>query len=136
MKRVHVLRLPGGAEAARSDEAIYIADGHYRSDSRVWLQPVPGDGSSVSVESVEPPPVVPTEVTMRQARLALRRAGKYGQIQAALNQLPEPAKTDAQIEWEYSSTLQRSHPLVATIGDALGLTAQQLDELFITASTL
>ena len=79
---------------------------------------------------------VPQEVTMRQARLALLENGLLANVQPAINSLPEPDKTKAQIEWEYSNALQRSNPFVATLGTALGLSSQDLDDLFIQASTL
>ena len=78
----------------------------------------------------------PQEVTMRQARLALLENGLLANVQPAINSLPEPDKTKAQIEWEYSNALQRSNPFVATLGTALGLSSQDLDDLFIQASTL
>ena len=51
-----------------------------------------------------PPPVpVPASVTMRQARLVpCWRMVCMGNVAAAINSLPEPAKPRAQIEWEYS----------------------------------
>ena len=79
---------------------------------------------------------VPREVTMRQARLALLENGLLANVQPAINSLPEPDKTKAQIEWEYSNALQRSNPFVAVLGTALGLSSQDLDDLFIQASSL
>lgn len=89
-------------------------------------------------EWVEPDPVIyiPQEVTMRQARLALLENGLLANVQPAINSLPEPDKTKAQIEWEYSNALQRSNPFVAVLGAALGLSSQDLDDLFIQASAL
>jgi hypothetical protein len=81
-------------------------------------------------------PPVPFEVTMRQARLALFGAGLLGGVQAAIDALSEPTKTAAQIEWDYSNTLQRTNPFVATLGGALGLTSAQIDDLFIAAEKL
>lgn len=79
---------------------------------------------------------VPQEVTMRQARLALLDAGLLSSVQVAINSLPEPDKTKAQIEWDYSNALQRGNPFVATLGTALGLNEESLDNLFITAAKL
>ena len=89
-------------------------------------------------EWVAPPEVVyvPQEVTMRQARLALLDTGLLSSVQPAINSLPEPDKTRAQIEWDYSNALQRGNPFVATLGTALGLNEQALDNLFITAAKL
>lgn len=79
---------------------------------------------------------VPQEITMRQARLALLDIGLLANVQTAINTLPEPDKTKAQIEWEYSNALQRDNPFVTTLGTALGLSSDDIDNLFITASGL
>jgi hypothetical protein len=84
----------------------------------------------------QPTPAIPQEVTMRQARLALLENGLLANVQPAINSLPEPDKTKAQIEWDYSNALQRSNPFVAVLGTALGLSSQDLDDLFIQASAL
>ena len=82
------------------------------------------------------PAIVPQEVTMRQARLALLDAGLLANVQTAINSLPEPAKTKAQIEWDYSNALQRDNSFVSVLGAALGLNETALDNLFIAASKL
>ena len=82
------------------------------------------------------PATVPQEITMRQARLALLDIGLLANVQTAINTLPEPDKTKAQIEWEYSNALQRNNPFVTTLGTALGLSSDDIDNLFITASGL
>ena len=83
-----------------------------------------------------PPAIVPAEVTMRQARLALHAAGKLDAVNAAINALPDPPKTAALIEWEYSNSVRRDSQFVALLGPALGLDAAGLDALFISASKL
>jgi hypothetical protein len=82
------------------------------------------------------PPLVPQEVTMRQARLALLGAGLLAQIDPAIETLSSPQKEVARIEWDYSSAVKRDQPLVAVLGAELGLTSAQLDQLFITAAGL
>jgi hypothetical protein len=79
---------------------------------------------------------VPKAVTMRQARLALLGAGLLGQVEDALNSMPEPHKSAAKITWEFSGEVQRYNGLVSQLGPALGLTEEQLDQLFIQASKL
>ena len=106
------------------------------------LKAVSGDQSRLWFDRdtirVLPPVVVPvpTEVTMRQARLALHAAGKLTAVNAAINALPDPTKTAALIEWEYSSTVRRDSRFVALLGPALGLDAAGLDALFIAAAKL
>lgn len=80
--------------------------------------------------------LVPGAVTMRQARLALMGAGKLATVEAAIDALPEPNRTAARIEWDYSSEVQRHHGLVAALGPTLGMTSEQVDQLFVTAAAL
>lgn len=83
-----------------------------------------------------PPPVIPQSVTMRQARLALHASGLLASVQPAINALPEPQRTQAQIEWDYSNGLERGNAFVATLGAALGLNAAGIDALFVQAAKL
>lgn len=83
-----------------------------------------------------PPPVVPSAVTMRQARLALLGAGLLSSIDAAIAALPSPQKEAAAIEWEYSQEVQRHNGFVSLLAPALGLTDAQTDALFLQAKTL
>ena len=98
--------------------------------SRLWFD---GDVVRVLPPAIAP---VPDEVTMRQARLALHAAGKLAAVNAAINALPDPPKTAALIEWEYSSTVRRDSQFVALLGPALGLDSAALDALFVAASKL
>ena len=108
-------------------EALSIVGG---DQSRLWI-----DGAEIRVLPM-PPAIVPQEVTMRQARLALHAAGKLTAVNAAIAALPDPPKTAALIEWEYSSTVRRDSQFVAMLGPALGLDAAGLDALFIAAAKL
>ncbi len=82
------------------------------------------------------PSNVPASVTMRQARMALLAQGVLSQVDSAINNLPDPQKTAARIEWEYSNEVQRNNPFVALLGAALDMNAAQLDDLFIQAKAL
>lgn len=76
----------------------------------------------------------PHEVTMRQARRALHVAGLLSAVDAAIASLPEPQRTAAAIDWEFSSTVRRDNPTFSAVSAALGLSSDQLDGLFISAS--
>lgn len=82
------------------------------------------------------PPYVPDVVTMRQARLALLSWGLLDDITQVINALPSPQKEEALIEWEYSQEVQRHNGFVGILAPSLGLNEEQLDQLFILASSL
>lgn len=79
---------------------------------------------------------VPRAVTMRQARLALLRAGLLSAVNAAVAAAPSAEGEAARIEWEYGSVVERDSPLIASFSEALSLTDQQVDDLFTMAATL
>ena len=76
-----------------------------------------------------PPPVA---VSMLQARLAINAAGLRSKVDAALS----AASQDVQDYWNLSPTIERSHPIVAQICAALGLTDAQMDQLFKAAANI
>lgn len=83
------------------------------------------------------PTIIIADVTPRQIRQALILSGvSLATIEAALNSLSEPTKSLAIAEWEYSNIFQRNRPLVASVGQMLGWTNQQLDDLWLFAATL
>jgi len=87
----------------------------------------------VEIVPVEP---VPKTCTMRQGRLALNRAGKLSMIDAAIASLPSPQREEAEIEWEYALELERAWPTLQLLGTAIGLTDEEMDDLFRLAVTL
>lgn len=82
-------------------------------------------------------PIIP-DVTPRQIRqaLVLTDGITIEMVEAALETLPEPTKTLARIEWEYSVAFQRNRPLVTQVGLMLGWTEEQLDNLWLLAGSL
>lgn len=110
-------------------------------DSLAYLLPIgvnkisDSDAEKIKLEQSNKS-VIPASVTMRQARLALLAAGKLAQVEAAINSLPEPQKSEAKIEWEYSAEVVRNKPFVQSLGAALGLSDDDLDSLFIEAVKL
>lgn len=81
-------------------------------------------------------PVIP-DVTPRQFRQALVLSGiSATDIVTMIETQPEPLRSLALIEWEYSTAFIRSNPLVNQLAPALGFTSQQLDDLWLLAGTL
>lgn len=77
-----------------------------------------------------------TQVTMRQARLLFLSKGILGSIESHINNLPEPHKTAAQIEWEYATHVEKDNPIVQMLAEQLELSPETIDEWFEEAATL
>lgn len=109
------------ADPANSDYAAYLR----------WLEegntPLPAD---------PPPSDIPVVVSMRQARLALLAAGYLSQVNAAVSAMQGAEGDAARIEWEYAQEVRRDSALVASLSSALGLTEEQLDDLFTSGAKL
>lgn len=74
---------------------------------------------------------IPQHVTIRQAELALREAGYL----AAVKTWVEGLNGDLQSYWLRSPTIHRGHAFVESARVELGITQQQMDNLFILAAT-
>jgi len=88
-------------------------------------------GEPVAEDEVQGTIAVPRAVTMRQARLALLAEGHLATVDATLSQ-----DTAAKIQWEYATHVYRTEALVGQMAQLLGMSDQQLDELFIAAYKL
>lgn len=75
--------------------------------------------------------VVPTKITRLQAKLQLLEIG-------LLDEVEEMVKQDRKVElyWTDAQSIERNHPILNQMVIALGLTSEQLDNLFIEASKL
>jgi hypothetical protein len=74
----------------------------------------------------------------RQIRLWLLGLGvTESMILAQINSIPDAMTRAATlIEYEYALSFERSHQFVDSVGSALGLSSDQIDEGFIYASTI
>lgn len=76
--------------------------------------------------------VIIPAITRAQGRLALHRAGLLEQVETVIAQ----ADAESRIWYADAQEWQRNHPVVISMGAAVGLTAAQIDELFTVASGL
>lgn len=82
-------------------------------------------------------PVIILPVTPRQFRQALVLSGvDIAVIESAIDQLSEPTRSLAKIEWEYSTAFLRSNALVNQMGPSLGFDSEALDNLWLLAGSL
>lgn len=130
----YILKRADGATVGMTRHPITVIGGLWQAQDSRWLDPLPGDGSTVEVL-----PEVPEKVTARQAVEALLRSGvTEAQIEASLAAIPDAAqRAIAQNLWRRSNDFERTNPvLIALATQSLGMTEAQLDQLFITAATL
>jgi hypothetical protein len=93
---------------------------------REWL-----DAGSPQPEPYVAPPPPPLVVTKVQALVALHRTGKLDAVKAAVAADPE-----MQIWFDSAQTWQRDNPRILAMGQQLGLSSQDLDNLFALAKTV
>ena len=82
------------------------------------------------------PKEVPTEVPLWAFRAMLAVSGIAAQVDGLIVALPEPQRTVASTQWVYGNFIVRNHPMIEALGSQLGLTADQIDDIFIQASKL
>jgi len=92
------------------------------------------------------PPMAPPELTAeekraampnltaRQLRLGLLHLGKLGGVPEAIAALPEPEKSQAEIEWQFASEFRRLHPLIVQLLPILGLADEDVDQAWLEFS--
>ncbi len=77
------------------------------------------------------------DVTPRQIRQALILSGiTMDMIDEQLALLPEPKKSLAKVEWDYSIAVKRTNPLVNDMAALFGWSSAQVDALWIMAQRL
>lgn len=70
-------------------------------------------------------------ITPLQAKLQLHAMGLFDEVEAMV-----AADRGVQLYWECALEIQREHPTLMAIATQLGLTSEQLDEMFMEASRL
>lgn len=81
-----------------------------------------------SPEPAQPDQTMPT-LTARQLRLGL--LDYLDQVEQIIANSDDRA---LQIEWEYATEFERNHPAIVSIGEAIGLTPEQIDAMWINAA--
>ena len=111
-------------QAVNPDNLIALTQEQW--DARLSTPYIDG---TVIVPAPPTPLSIPT-LSMRQARLALLNMTLLDDVEAAIT------TTEHRIWWDYSTTVERSNPLVISVLTALGKTSAEIDEMFITATLI
>lgn len=101
-----------------------------RAAVEAWI----ADGKPVLPYEPPPPPPLPP-LSARQLRLGLVAAGIMpSQVDTAIAEIQDANdRAIAEIEWEYATQFERDHPLIDQVGAALGLTPEQIDDMWQAA---
>lgn len=89
------------------------------------------DNGFITEESDQQLNNIPQEITMRQARLQLLEVGLLDDVEALV-----ALDRNSQIEWEYANEVYRQSPLIEAVKEAMSLTDEQIDNMFLEASKL
>lgn len=115
----------------------------------VWREWPDGRQESCSIEATEyqawlaegntpnpyvpPPPAIPQQVPMWAVRTVLQNDGLFDQAQTLVEASMDNALKNI---WEYGNFADRNSNAIATLSAALGLTSEQVDQMFIDANNL
>lgn len=124
-----------GLEGKLAGKDVFI-DGGFRVDFPPEPEPEP-----------EPEPLTPEEelaqwrgsarVSRRQAKQALLLAGLLSGVQPAIDAIADDTdRAMAQIYWDDAQEFERTNAPLVGLGQSLGLTDEQIDDLFKQASEL
>ena len=118
------------------NNGVWAYDDDYTGAIHDGLIPINDEELGILRSTESAPTLRLTKVTMRQARLALLNAGLLDTVNTSIAAMAGAQGTAARIEWEYSQEVQRDRGLVLALGTQLGLSSEQLDDLFTLANTL
>ena len=112
----------GKTESGRADSDV--GDGGVIA----WL----AEGGTIGPYVAPPAPLV-TQVTAYQAKIQLSRSGFYDSVVTTVNTSDNP---ELKIAWEVATTFERNSSFILALQPELGLTDDQVDDLFQQASLI
>ncbi len=80
--------------------------------------------------------LVPLELPLWKLRVTLKIMDLISTVEGIFNNLPEPNRTAALAIWEYGNSIDRYSETVLFLQKQLGLTDEQVDDIFINAEKI
>lgn len=125
------------SKVVQLDAALYaqwVANGNPKASYYTPIPDPPGPGYTYDgTQWVAPPVYIPQQVTAFQARAALYNANLLATVEAAVTASTEET---LKLAWNHALHFERNSPTIAAMAAALGLTSQQVDDLFLAASVI
>lgn len=124
------ISFPEGADCAvfgyefLEETEIPAQDGFYATE----VAPI---NNKQTWELREIPKEVPQSITPLQAKLQLLKLGLLDEVETLAT-----GDRIAQLYWEYASVVERDNAVLLLMSNSIGLTSEQVDEMFIEASKL
>lgn len=86
----------------------------------------------------DPISVIPQTISARQVRIWLIQNNiSLDQVDNIINNIQDPIMRDiTKVEWEYAPYIERNHPMLPVLAEALGLDSFALDQAFVEASQI
>jgi len=117
----------------------WILNNNPKKDQWILLPPRPSNnhywqnGEWISAQNP-----VPETISARQIRLWLINNGiQLSQVESVINSIEDPLTRETiKVEWEYAPYIERNHPMLVPLAEALGLTENQIDIAFIQANDI
>lgn len=136
MKNLRYVNSIGGISGEYPDDSEHAGITLYICTSgELYDRCIAGEFGVISPYVPEPEVInIPQSVTRFQAFAAMHNAGILTQAQSIVN---DPA-TDmlVKLAWDNAQDFERTSPSLITLAGQLGLTDTDLDQLFISASTI
>lgn len=80
---------------------------------------------------------IPQIITARQLRLMLISKGiSLQRIASIIEALPPEQRDIAKVSWEYAHTFERNNPMLLQVAEAIGITEEELNDIFIQGNLL
>lgn len=99
----------------------------------LYARAITGEFGSIAAY-VAPPPEIPQVVSRFQAKAALDGWQLLDEVEALMADSNTPMI--ARLAWQEALEFRRDSPTVLAMATSLGLTSEQLDQLFITAASI